>query len=98
MTVRFTAEAEGDLEAIADRIAEGDPARAVSFVEELRARCLSLLPFPERFALGPRYEAQGVRHCVHGNYLIFYRVQGAEVTVIHILHGAIDYAGVLFPQ
>ena len=98
MIVRLTAEAASDLEANADRIAQGNPARAVTFVEELRAKCLGLLPFPDRFPLVPRYEAHGVRHCVHGNYLIFYRVEEGEVGVIHILHGAMDYAGVLFSQ
>ncbi len=96
MIVRLSAEAERDLEEIGDRIAADNPARAFSFVRELRAKCLGLAEFPERFPLVPRYERHGVRHRVHGNYLIFYRVEAGEVMVIHILHGAMDYAGVLF--
>lgn len=38
-----------------------------------------------------------MRHRVHGNYLIFYRVETEAVVVLHILHGAMDYAGLLFP-
>jgi plasmid stabilization system protein ParE len=34
---------------------------------------------------------------VHGNYLIFYRADESEVFVAHILHGAMDYAPILFP-
>ena len=98
MIVELTDEAEQDLEVIADRIAEHDPERAVSFVRELRARCIGLDPLPERFPLVPRYEKEGIRHRVHGNYLIFYRVETDKVTVIHILHGAMDYAKVLFPS
>ena len=98
MIVRLTAEAERDLEAIGDHIAADYPARALSFLAELRAACLGLADFPERFALVPRYEAEGVRHRVHGNYLIFYRVGEARVDVLHILHGAMDYAGILFPE
>ena len=98
MIVRLTAEAERDLEAIGDRIANDNPARAVSFVRELRVACLGLADFPARFPLVPRYERHGVRHRAHGNYLIFYRVEAGAAVVIHILHGAMDYAGILFPE
>ena len=95
MKVRLAAEATRDLESIADRIAEDNPGRAISFARELRDSCLGLAQFPERFPLVPRYEKHGIRHRVHGNYLIFYRIEDAGVVVIHILHGAMDYAGLL---
>jgi plasmid stabilization system protein ParE len=98
VNVRFADEAEADLEGIGDRIAEDDPERAVSFVRELRERCLGLGRFPKRFPLVPRYEHHRVRHCVHGNYLIFHRVESEAVSVIHVLHGAMDYSRILFPS
>jgi plasmid stabilization system protein ParE len=98
MNVHLSAEAEQDLERIADYIARDNPPRAVSFLQELRVKCLALADMPERFPLVPRYEASGVRHRVHGNYLIFYRVEPEKVVVIHILHGAQDYAAILFPS
>ncbi len=98
MIVRLSAEAERDLERIGDRIAQDNPERALSFLGELRAKCLGLARFPERFPLVPRYEKHGVRHRVHGNYLIFYRPRADEVVVLHILHGATDYAAILFPE
>lgn len=97
MIVELTAEAERDLEGIADHIARDNPERAVSFVRELRAKCLDLADFAERFALVPRYEKQGVRHRMHGNYLIFYHIEAEKVVVIHVLHGAMDYGATLFP-
>lgn len=93
MIVEFTAEATRDLEQIADRIALDNPARSLTFIRELRTACLGLADFPDRFPLVPRYQASGVRHRVHGNYLIFYRVEGERVVVLHIRHGAMDYAG-----
>lgn len=96
MIVRLAGEAEADLEAIGDRIAEDDPARAATFVRELRERCTGLGRFPKRFPLVPRYERHGVRHCVHGNYLIFYQVEAEAVLVVHVLHGAMDYTRILF--
>jgi plasmid stabilization system protein ParE len=98
MIVRLTAGAERELEAIGDHIALDNPARALSFILELRQACLGLADFPERFPLVPGYEAEGVRHRVQGNYLIFYRAGAEAVDVLHILHGAMDYAGILFPE
>lgn len=73
-----------------------NPQRALSFILELRDKCLDLAATPLAFALVPRYESFGVRRRVHGNYLIFYRVEEKEVVILHVLHGAMDYAGILF--
>jgi plasmid stabilization system protein ParE len=91
-------EAAGDLERIGDYIARDNPARALSFVRELRECCERLEEKPERFPLAPRHESSGVRRRVYGNYLIFYRVGTATIDVLHVLHGAIDYEPVLFPE
>lgn len=96
MKVRITAEAESDLEAIADYIAQDNPPRALSFIQELRDKCLSLADTPLAFPLVPRYERFGVRRRVHGSYLIFYRTEGKQVVVLHVLHGAMEYPGILF--
>ncbi|MCO6180949.1 type II toxin-antitoxin system RelE/ParE family toxin [Ciceribacter sp. RN22] len=96
MILEFSSEAENDLEQIADYIAQDDPRRALSFIRELRSRCNDLVNSPNGFALVPRYENHGVRRRVHGNYLIFYRVETAKVVIIHILHGATDYGAILF--
>jgi toxin ParE1/3/4 len=98
MIVHLSAEAERDLEEIGDHIARDNPARAISFLEQLRGQCLGLAKFPRRFPLVPRYEAQGVRHRVFGNYLIFYRVETERIVVLHILHGAMDHAAILPPD
>lgn len=96
MIVRLSAEAEGDLERIGDYIAQDNPRRALSFVLELRDACMSLADMPLAFPLVPRYERYGVRRRVHGNYLIFYRVDADEAAIIRVLHGAMGYAAILF--
>lgn len=98
MIVHLTAEAEYDLETIGDYIARDNPARALSFLHELRLKCLGLADMPERFPLVPRYEAAGLRRRVHGDYLIFYKVEREKVVIIHVLHGAQDYNATLFPS
>jgi plasmid stabilization system protein ParE len=45
-----------------------------------------------------RYEDSGVRRRVHGNDLIFYRIGIDTVDVLHVLHGVMDYATLLFPE
>lgn len=98
MIVAFTEAAERDLEDIGDHIALYDPIRAISFIRELRVKCLGLATLPNRFPLVPRHAAAAVRRCGHGDYLIFYRVEPTQVTVLHILHGARDYLAILFPE
>jgi toxin ParE1/3/4 len=96
--VELAAEAERDLETIGDRIARDNLDRAVTFIAELLDACVGLAKFPQRFPLVPRYEDRGVRHRLHGNYLIFYRIEREKIVVVHILHGAMDYAGLLFGE
>lgn len=98
MRVVITAEAEADLESIADWIAEHNPARALSFVRELRQECDALADAPEGYILVPRFEHSGVRRRPYGNYLIFYCIVEDRIDVLHILHGARDYEPILFPE
>jgi plasmid stabilization system protein ParE len=98
MIVVLSREAERDLETIGDYIARDNPARALSFVQELLARCGTLAVTPDAFPLVPRYERHGVRRLVHGRYLIFYRVADGQVQVLHILNGAQDVEAILFPD
>ncbi|WP_176056200.1 type II toxin-antitoxin system RelE/ParE family toxin [Brucella intermedia] len=95
MKVHFTDEATNDLLRIGDYIARDNPLRALSFIDEMERECLALAASPRAFPKVPRYERQGIRRKVHGNYLIFYRLDGEEVIVVHVLHGAMDYAAVI---
>lgn len=96
MIVLLSAEAESDIEAIGDYIAQDDPMRALDFVAALRRRCTGLATMSERFPVVERYTDRGVRKLVHGNYLIFYRLADAEtVIVLHVLHSARDYDGLI---
>ncbi|MDE2006301.1 MAG: type II toxin-antitoxin system RelE/ParE family toxin [Rhodospirillales bacterium] len=96
--VVLTARAEADLEAIGDHIAADNPLRAASFVRELRDRCEALAIMPRAFPLVPRYETHRIRRRVWGNYLLFYRIETDRIVVLHVLHGATDYAALLFPD
>jgi toxin ParE1/3/4 len=94
--VAFTEPAENDLEAIGDWIAKDNPLRATSFVRELRGACLAIGPRPMAYQLVEHRRSDGIRRKVYGNYLIFYRVDSNAVEILHVLHGARDYAQILF--
>ena len=96
MRVVITAAAKADLLAIRRYIEADNPTRAVSFVEELLDRCLALADTPRAYPLVPRYERFGIRRCVHGDHLIFYRLQPEQIEVIHVLQGARDIEAMLF--
>lgn len=98
MIVELTAAAEADLEAIGDHIARDNPIRAASFVRELYRNCLEIADMPEAWPVVPRYEQHRIRRRVHGRYLIFYRIQDARITILHILNGAMDVEAILFPE
>jgi toxin ParE1/3/4 len=98
MIVELTAAAEADLEAIGDYIARDNPVRAASFVRELYRSCLDIAEMPEAWPVVPRYEHNGVRRRVHGRYLIFYRIEEAQITILHVLNGAMDVEAILFPE
>jgi toxin ParE1/3/4 len=53
---------------------------------------------PLTHPLLPGREATRLRRAVHGNYLIFYRVDPDHVVIVHVLHGARDYDAILFPD
>ena len=98
MNVVITDEAAQDIERIGDAIALDNPARALTFIRELRVSCENLGEFPKAYPLVPRYEDAGVRRRVHGNYLIFYRIGVDTIDILHVLHGAMDYEPLLFPE
>jgi toxin ParE1/3/4 len=76
-----------DLEAIGDFIAADDPARAVSFIDELMALCSRIAERPEAFQ---RREdiAKGLRQAVHGRYLALFTATADGAVIERVVHGA----------
>ena len=86
MKLHYSARAERDLEAIGDWIAIDSPSRAVSFVEELRAKCRKVAEFPTIYPRVPGMP--DVYRTVFRKYLIYFRVTGSGVTIAAITQGA----------
>lgn len=92
MTIRlaYTPAARDDLREIGDYIAQDNPARALSFVRELREHCQRIAGNPRihrvREEFGP-----GVRGTTHGAYLILYTHRDdGQVVIERVIHGARD--------
>jgi toxin ParE1/3/4 len=83
----FSPRAEADLEGIGDYIARDNPARAISFLDELRAHFHRIAATPASY---PAREdlAAGLRMAVHGRYLTPFRTNPDGVRIERILHGA----------
>lgn len=87
-----------DLYRIGAAIARDNRTRASSFLDELYDRCHELRDMAYAYPILASRPLSGVRRRVYGRYLIFYRVEADTVEVLHILHGAMDYEAVLFPD
>jgi toxin ParE1/3/4 len=89
MRFRFSRRAEADLKEIAAYIARDNPARAGTFVRQLREHCRRLVAFPEARRLRPEL-GEGVRISVFGNYVVLYVVQEDILEIRRVVHGARD--------
>ena len=94
--VRLSTEAIQDIAAIGDEISQYSPRHAAQFTDEIGVELDLLREMPERFAKVRRHE--NLRRKVFGKYLIFYRVSETAVDIVHVLHGAMDYERILFPD
>ncbi len=96
--VKFAAAAKQDLLGIAAYIAEDNPIRAHSFVDELVEACQKLCDYPNRFRLMLGHEETGIRRRVFDNYLIFYQASEGTIYIMRILNRAMDYEKVMFGE
>jgi toxin ParE1/3/4 len=94
MSVRFAPAALRDLEEIADFISGDNPAAALSFVNELRQRCIRLGEMPRSGALRTDLWP-GLRSLPFRSYVIFYTTEGSQVRIERVLHGARDIPSIL---
>ena len=84
---RLRPKAIADIEAIGDFIAADDPARAVSFIDELMALCGRIAERPRAFQRRDDL-ASGLRQAVHDRYVILFPVDADGVVIERIVHGA----------
>ena len=79
--------ADRDLEDIADYIAEDNPDRAVTFIDEILAHCALIDEQPAVYPRRGEFGA-GIRMAMHGHYRILFRTGAEGVRIERVLHGA----------
>jgi toxin ParE1/3/4 len=84
---RFRPKAVQDLQAIGDFIAADNPARAVTFVDELLELCARIAERPAAYRRRDDL-TEGLRQAIHGRYLIFFTSDEDGVVIERVLHGA----------
>ncbi len=80
---------EPDLDDIAGFIAEDNPVRAVSFIAEIAKRFGEIARNPLIYRLRPEI-GELARLCVHGNYVILFRVVDEVVRIERVAYGGRD--------
>lgn len=87
MKIIYSAQARCDLDDIRRWIMADNPLRALSFVQELRARIAGLKDQPRRFPLMNEHQYPDVHRMVHRGYRILYRITDASILVLYVHHG-----------
>jgi toxin ParE1/3/4 len=92
MKVTLSPASLADLREIAHWIAQDNPRRAVTFSQELRAKCRTLATFAKRYPIVRSGKSGTIHKRTVGHYLIFYRIDEGAVEVLRIIHGSRDWA------
>ncbi|WP_323165985.1 type II toxin-antitoxin system RelE/ParE family toxin [Pseudomonas bubulae] len=88
MKLEFSRYVEEDLDNIADFIAQDNPVRAVTFIQDIRQKCLSIQHTPYHYQLRPDIGDEA-RLAVVGNYSILFRVVSDQrVRIERVVYGA----------
>lgn len=87
---RFSEDAEADLLAIAEFIAQDNPIAARAWLTAVRDRCQLLAEHPMTGELRQGFGVAGCRSVTVGVYVIFFRPSGDGVEIARILHGSRD--------
>lgn len=90
MECRYSQRALSDLEAIGEYIAQRNPGRAQSYLDELTAYCRKIALSPKIRRVIAHIEGEPLRKSLFGNYQIYYAIlSDAEgIEVVHIRHGS----------
>ena len=84
---------EDDLDGIADYIVQDNPHRAVTFIQEIRAKFRDIQRHPLIYQLRPDI-GEEARVVTIGNYVILFRVMDEVVRIERVAYGGRDLPSV----
>ena len=94
MQVELSRFIEADLEAIVDYIAQDNPTRAVSFIQEIRARFRQIGQNPLHYQLRPEI-GEDARMALVGRYIILFHIRNNTVRIERVMYGGRDLPALL---
>ena len=80
-----------DIDAIAEYIARDSVYRASLFVSRIIEAADRLQEFPMSGRVIPEIDEQSCREILYGSYRLMYRVEGSDVWITGVVHGARDW-------
>ena len=83
----FHPEAEIDLDAVWEYIAEDNPEAADRMIDAIEATIKALVPFPHQGQRRPDLTSRPLRFTNTGNYLIAYAPDKSPLWVVAVMHG-----------
>ncbi|MBY0279972.1 type II toxin-antitoxin system RelE/ParE family toxin [Candidatus Binatia bacterium] len=103
--IRRRRQAQDELLAYVDRIADDDPDVAIRFIEAFERLCTTLARHPESGRTyepaDPALKRRRIRRApIPGfpRYLVFYTFDGETVEILHVLHARLDHRRRLRPS
>ena len=93
MRLELSAFVETDLDEIAAFIADDNPRRAVTFIQDIRAKFRVIQRTPLLYQLRPDI-GEEARMATVGNYAILFRVMEAVVRIERVVYGGRDLPNV----
>lgn len=87
MKLSISSASRSDLREISEYIAADNPKRAISFIDELVAKFYVITERPRSFP--GRYDLDAnCRTARHGDYYIFFQINGDAIEILRVMHGA----------
>jgi len=94
MRLRLSPLVPGDLEEIADFIAQDSPRHALRMLRVLRARMKEIAKRPDLYRLRPELGVDA-RLATFGQYVILFRIRKNTVRIERVVHGSRDLPPIL---
>lgn len=96
MRVRLSRYIQGDLQEIADWIAEDNPRRAITFIQEIREAFRQIGDGPLLYQLRPEI-GEDARLAIVSRYVILFWVDADVVRIERVVFGGRDLPSQFFP-
>ena len=89
-TLRWSAQAERNVDDVAGEIARRDPASANAWLERVIEHVENTTTVPLAGRVVPEFNRPELRETFLGRYRVVYRVEGTEVTLVTVFAGPRD--------